>query len=49
MDSTKLKSRLSEKVQTIGESTEAKSSGLQAANVESSYIALNSNALDMIR
>ena len=49
MDSTKLKSRLSEKVQAIGEPTEAKSSGLQPVTAESSYIALNSNALDMIR
>jgi len=53
MDNTKLKSRLGDKIQTMQETQEtgvvAGAANLSLAPVDSSYIALSSNALDIIR
>ncbi|MBR2928347.1 MAG: hypothetical protein IKC24_04230 [Oscillospiraceae bacterium] len=53
MDNTKLKFRLGDKVQTLQETQEmgvvAATAKLSLAPVDSSYIALNHNALDIIR
>lgn len=53
MDNTKLKFRLGDKVQTLQEAQEigaaAGIANLSPAPVDSSYIALNNNALDIIR
>jgi len=53
MDNTKLKSRLGDKVQGLQETQETSvavgTAGLSLAPVNSSYMALNSNALDIIR
>ena len=51
MDNTKLKTRMSGKVQDLQEPTEPMEtvSDTSLAPVESGYLALNNNALDIIR
>lgn len=49
MDSTKLKHRLNERVQAIGEPMGEPTPEVSLEKVESGYIALNSNAVDIIQ
>ncbi len=49
MDTTKLKGRMSGKVQELQQSTVTTASGTSLAPVDSTYIALTNNALDIMR
>lgn len=49
MDTTKLKSKLDDKVQSLQKPMEERTSELSVKTVDSAYIALTNNALDIIR